>query len=108
MDETKKVQFGPALAIVVIVGVVAIAGLYFYKHTLGDLTYDSGATVVVPEGYFETNVAVEEPELSTSTDLESIESDLNATIESDLSLLDELDAELLDFDDLDDLDFSLE
>ncbi len=109
MDNTKKTQFGPALAVVIILGVVAIAGLYFYKNMLADLKYDAGSTVVVPDGYFEANTQQEdEVELSSSTDLESIESDLDASLELDLTLLDDLDAQLLEFDDLEDIDFEIE
>lgn len=111
MEQKQTFQFGPALAIVIIVAVVAIAGIYFYKSTISQLRYDSGATVVVPEGYFDPRPAPvfvsTNEDLSTSTDLESIETDLDATVETDLGVLDDIDAELLNFEDLDDFDFEI-
>lgn len=108
MEPTHNHGFGPALAIVVIVAVVALAGIHFYKNMVKDMVYgDPGSTVVV------TDVATSSDEtndnLSTSTDIEDISADLEASLEGDLdlSVIDDIDAELLNFDDLDDIDFEI-
>lgn len=113
MESTEnKGGIGPALAVVVIVAVVAVAGIYFYKHMVKDLSYrDHGATVVVPERQYESTDQDEvnnTQDLSTSTDIESIAADLERELAAnlDLSIVDDIDEELLNFDDLDDLDFN--
>lgn len=117
MESTEhKGGIGPALAVVIIVGVVAISGIYFYKHMVKDMNYyDHGATVVVPDRDYRDTL--EEPAmaedattgLSTSTNIEAIAQDLEQELlrEVDLSIIDDIDAELLNFEDLDDLDFNL-
>ena len=112
MEQTDKHGMGPALAIIVIVGIVAIAGIYFYKNIVRDYVYENGSTVTVPRDQFDQNVTDNIDlldDLSESTDIEDIASDLEQELENDidLSFIDEIDADLLDFDDLDDLDLEL-
>ncbi len=68
--------------------------------------------MTVPRDQFDQNVTDNIDlldDLSESTDIEDIASDLEQELENDidLSFIDEIDADLLDFDDLDDLDLEL-
>ena len=120
MENKTQMQIGPALAIVIIIGLIAIAGIFFYKDMVKGLTHkEQGYTINRDLDRFNNKTATETedammmekesagPALATSTDLDSIEADLEASLEADLSILDELDEELLDFEDLDDFDFEL-
>jgi len=111
MEKQTQTQVGPALAVVIIIGIVAAAGILMYKDMsdtalpVGGYTkkiMDKGVDMIEKEEMVQDN-----SDLSTSTDIESIEADIEATLEADLSFIDELDEELLDFSDLDDLDFEI-
>ena len=102
MENNTQSHVGPAIAIVIIIGIVAVGGVLFYKNMTqqaAERTYQSDDELF--EAYAQSG-------LSTSTDLESIEQDLNATEEVDISLLDELDENLLDFEELDEFNFDID
>lgn len=114
MDENQQQKsIGPALAVVIVVGIVAIAGIFLYKVMVKDIMKDSGATTVAGDEWSETQsgdttVSPANSDLSTSTDIDAIAADLDTTeTELDTSFIEELDAELLDFEDLEDLDLSM-
>ena len=106
MENKTEMKIGPALAIVVVIAVVAVAGILFYKDMVKDLA-DRDEYTVTNRDVTTTQEIPSNDDLSSSTDLDAIAEDLEATVEADLSILDELDEELLDFSDLEDLDFEL-
>ncbi len=110
--ESNNQHLGPALAIVIIIGVVAISGIYFYKHMVKDITSDTPDAIYShdhPDDHHGHSQGDEDirtpalPELSTSTDITEIEADLETSLVEEF--LADLDEELLDFEELESLDF---
>ena len=109
----KQSSVGPALAVVVIVAIVALGGILFYKTMVKDIMSEGGSTVVIPADWYMQDsedvswYTTANSDLSTSTDMDAIAADIDASMEFDTSIIDDIDAELLDFEDLDDFDFTL-
>jgi hypothetical protein len=81
--ETKERSFGPLISIVVIIAVLVIGGLYFFWNKPQADESDQAQTTSLPE-------------LSQSDEINSIESDIQATENFDAELSDieaDLDAE---------------
>lgn len=77
--QTEKKSVGPLVAVIIILALIVVGGLYFLKERSSQNTY----VPPVPEG---DNVTASLKKQGSSDDLKSIEADLNAT---DLNNLDQ-------------------
>lgn len=108
-ENNKQLEIAPALGIVIILVLVALAGLFLYKSMI------SQELIATTETIIDVEAAKQDGTLDTSSSTERL-ADIEAELEAltvdissdDLFGLDELDAELLDLTDLDQiLDFEL-
>ncbi len=104
-ENKKHIEIAPALGIVIILFLVALAGILFYKGLL--LTQDEQAqepvtldTSVATENVAEEPQTVREELVQIERQLEEVSAEVSG---DDLFDLDELDAELIDFTDLDEI-----
>lgn len=89
-EPKKSGALGPIIGIIIIVILVVLAGFYFWGRSL-EKTMDEGATSMTDDGVTMKESDIGTP-LSTSDELDTIETDLNATV------LESLDAELGNID----------
>lgn len=104
-ENKKHIEIAPALGIVIILFLVALAGILFYKGLLLTKTEQAQSPLRV-----DTSVALEKAEtdeLTVRQQLAQIERQLEeVSVEvssNDLFELDQLDAELIDFTELDEI-----
>lgn len=112
METQKSFQLGPALAIVIVLGAVALAGIYFYKMLLEQTRPIDRPAQVIPVNFESGATADDLPPLteqSSSIEPEDISVDIEADLQVDFAvdLIDDLESSLLEFEDLEDFDFSL-
>ena len=110
-ENKKHIEIAPALGIGIILILVALAGLLFYKGLLLAQKEQGETAVTVNPSAISQEIQMEKEPTTVSEELVRIEQELEEVSvevsDSDLFGLDELDAELIDFTELDDI-FNLE
>ncbi len=105
-ENKKHIEIAPAVGIGIILVLVALAGLLFYKGLLLTQQERSETAVTVDTSVI-TDTSTEQQPLTEGEELVQIEQQLEeVTAEvsnNDLFGLDELDAELIDFSELDEI-----
>ncbi len=109
-ENKNNMQFGPIVGIGIIIIVLAIAGLFFYKNLMsGPIGGVDPEPVLVIKEQPEQKVEVDEPTevLQPQAELAQLERELEEVTvdigEDDLFGLEQLDAELIEFTELDEL-----
>jgi len=112
METQKKFELGPALAIVIVLGAVALAGIYFYKIILEQTRPIGPSAQVVPvqvESRNTNNGLAPLTEQSSSVEPDDISADIEADLQADFGtgFIEDLESSLLEFEELEDFDFTL-
>jgi len=101
-EEQVKKEYGAMFAIAVIIGIVAIAGVYLYQQIVFKNS-QSDSEIRIEKVFEQKDDGLIAPDSGSNNEIERIEAEL-AQIDQELERLDTLEEELLDFSDLDDLD----
>lgn len=106
-ENKKRIEIAPAIGIGIILVLVALAGLLFYKGLLSIQQEESGQAVPVDVSAAREEASVPSEPETIEQELELIEQELEeVSVEvsgTDLFGLEELDAELIDFTELDEI-----
>lgn len=110
-ENKKHIEIAPTIGISIILVLLAIAGLFFYKGLMSQESF-TAETLIDVQAVREHKQAQESDPITIEEELAQIEKQLEeVTVDvsgDDLFGLEQLDAELIDFSDLDEIfDFEL-